>query len=53
MAKKSSGANPDPVGTRSTASPFFKRSRKVMVALTVEEILDEQIARKLVYTDCV
>jgi hypothetical protein len=27
---------------------FFKRSHKVIVALTVKEILDEQIARKLV-----
>jgi len=27
---------------------FFKRSRKVIVALTVKEILDEEIARKLV-----
>ena len=27
---------------------FFKRSHKVIVALTVEEILDEQIAKKLV-----
>ena len=26
---------------------FFKRSHKVIVALTVKEILDEQIARKL------
>jgi len=26
---------------------FFKRSHKVIVALTVQEILDEQIARKL------
>jgi hypothetical protein len=26
---------------------FFKRSHKVMVALTVQEILDEHIARKL------
>jgi len=29
---------------------FFKRSHKVIVALTVQEILDEQIARKLVQT---
>ena len=27
---------------------FFKRSHKVIVALTVQEILDEHIARKLV-----
>jgi ribosomal protein S6 len=27
---------------------FFKRSHKVIVALTVKEILDEQIAKKLV-----
>jgi hypothetical protein len=27
---------------------FFKRSHKVIVALTVQEILDEQIAKKLV-----
>jgi hypothetical protein len=27
---------------------FFKRSHKVIVALTVREILDEQVARKLV-----
>jgi hypothetical protein len=27
---------------------FFKRSRKVIVALSVKEILDEEIARKLV-----
>jgi len=27
---------------------FFKRSRKVIVALTVQEILDEHIAKKLV-----
>jgi hypothetical protein len=27
---------------------FFKRSYKVIVALTVQEILDEQIAKKLV-----
>ena len=27
---------------------FFKQSHKVIVALTVKEILDEQIARKLV-----
>ena len=26
---------------------FFKRSHKVIVALTVQEILDEQIAKKL------
>ena len=26
---------------------FFKRSHKVSIALTVQEILDEQIARKL------
>jgi hypothetical protein len=26
---------------------FFKRSHKVIVALTVKEILDEQIAKKL------
>jgi hypothetical protein len=26
---------------------FFKRSHKVIVALTVNEILDEQIAKKL------
>jgi hypothetical protein len=26
---------------------FFKRSRKVIVVLTVKEILDEEIARKL------
>ena len=26
---------------------FFKRSHKVMVALTVKEILDEQIAKKV------
>jgi hypothetical protein len=26
---------------------FFKRSHKVIVALTVKEILDEHIARKL------
>jgi hypothetical protein len=27
---------------------FFKRSHKFIVALTVQEILDEQIAKKLV-----
>jgi hypothetical protein len=27
---------------------FFKRSHKVIVALTVQEILDEHIAKKLV-----
>jgi ribosomal protein S6 len=27
---------------------FFKRSHKVIVALTVQEILEEQIAKKLV-----
>jgi hypothetical protein len=27
---------------------FFKRSHKVIVALTVQEILDEQIAKKRV-----
>ena len=27
---------------------FFKRNRKVIVALTMQEILDEQIAKKLV-----
>ena len=27
---------------------FFKRAHKVIVALTVQEILDEQIAKKLV-----
>ncbi|MGA2180615.1 MAG: hypothetical protein ABSH15_13645 [Verrucomicrobiota bacterium] len=27
--------------------PFFKRSHKVIVALTVREILDEHIAKKL------
>jgi len=27
---------------------FFKRSHKVIVPLTVQEILDEQIAKKLV-----
>jgi hypothetical protein len=27
---------------------FFKRSHKVIVALTVKEILDEHIAKKLV-----
>jgi len=29
-------------------SQFFKRSGKVIVPLTVREILDEEIARKLV-----
>jgi hypothetical protein len=28
---------------------FFKRSHKVIVALTVQEILDEHIAKKLVW----
>jgi hypothetical protein len=32
----------------STTESFFKRSHKVIVALTVREILDEQIAKKLV-----
>ncbi len=27
---------------------FFRRTRKVIVPLTVQEILDEQIAKKLV-----
>jgi len=27
---------------------FFKRNHKVIIALTVKEILDEQIAKKLV-----
>jgi hypothetical protein len=27
---------------------FFKRSHKVIVALTVQEILDEHLAKKLV-----
>ena len=31
-----------------TVPAFFKRTHKVMVALTVKEILDEQIAKKLV-----
>jgi hypothetical protein len=29
-------------------SQFFKRSHEVIVALTIQEILDEQIAKKLV-----
>ena len=32
----------------SKTESFFKRSHKVIVALTVREILDEQIAKKLV-----
>jgi hypothetical protein len=31
----------------SEISQFFKRTGKVIVALTVREILDEEIARKL------
>jgi hypothetical protein len=30
---------------------FFKRSHKVIVALTVQEILEEQIAKKLAQAD--
>jgi hypothetical protein len=34
--------------TLSEIESFFKRSHKVIVALTVKEILDEQVAKKLV-----
>jgi hypothetical protein len=33
---------------RKSIESFFKRSHKVIVALTVQEILDEHIAKKLV-----
>ena len=32
---------------RAEIQKFFKRSKKVIVALTVQEILDEEIAMKL------
>jgi hypothetical protein len=35
-------------GLKHKLESFFKRSHKVIVALTVQEILDEQIAKKLV-----
>ena len=36
------------VGVLSEIESFFKRSHKVIVALTVQEILGEHIAKKLV-----
>ena len=43
------GEGQDEGGRQNTNSEsFFKRSHQVIVALTVQEILDEQIAKKLV-----
>jgi hypothetical protein len=56
MAKKASGTRraSQPLSAASqsntalrTLESFFKRSHKVIVALTVQEILDEHIAKKL------
>jgi hypothetical protein len=51
MAKKAAGKGRAdlPVGQDAQQiESFFKRSHKVIVALTVKEILDEQISKKLV-----
>jgi len=43
------GEGQDEGGRQNTNSEsFFKRSHQVIVALTVQEILDEHIAKKLV-----
>ena len=47
MAKKTDAKSAAPLRLQEIES-FFKRTHKVIVALTVKEILDEQIAKKLV-----
>jgi hypothetical protein len=48
MAKKAAAQNGRADLPVSQIKSFFKRSHKVIVALTVQEILDEHIAKKLV-----
>jgi hypothetical protein len=51
MAKKSpvvGRKSLEPKSSQGSIESFFKRSHKVIVALTVQEILDEHIAKKLV-----